>query len=84
MSVEDSGKMDVGGATLHYVIGRTVAKPPGATAKNAKPVEMKTFLGGADTKDPKTEVFIMGQQPDPTKTLTMEEIKAFLSMIRAI
>jgi hypothetical protein len=85
MNVESQGVLDCGGTKLYYVMGKSVAKrPSGDTANGAKPAEVETFLGGADGKDPHYGIFIMGQQLDPNKHLTMDEVNAFLFNIKAI
>jgi hypothetical protein len=92
MNVEDQGELDCGGTKLYYVFGKAVAKSPGGavggpsgTEGGPKSVEVETFLGGADPpKDQNSETFVMGQQQDPNKHLSMDEIKNFLSVIKEI
>jgi len=75
MMVEANDVLDCGGTKLYYVKGKAVLRRTGAAAKSdtsAAPKEVETFLGGADPKGGQTAIFIMGQQPDSTKHLSME------------
>ena len=85
MQVENKGELDVGGTTVHYVLGKaSSSRVHTAAAGEAAVKSMDTFFGAADPKDDKITTVIIGQQEDPTKHLTMDEVKSFFATIKSM
>jgi len=85
IKVEDKGVLDVADSKMYYVKGKATSQKAatGATSASTGPVQMDTFFGAVDNKDGKTSTFLMVQETDPAKQLTMDEVKTFTGCIKS-
>ena len=87
MNVEKQGVLDVGGKKMYYVLGKA-AKSATTTATSkveaSTGATVETFFGAADPKTPGSVTVLMVQQQDESKHLTLDEVKTFLSNIKAL
>jgi preprotein translocase subunit YajC len=85
MTVEDKGTLDVAGEKMYYVKGKaastkTASSSDGSSSSGA---DLDTFFGGVDGKDGTTATFLMIQETDPSKHLTLDDVKTFTGCIKA-
>jgi len=88
MIVEKKDVLDVAGSKMYYVLGKAeVRQRHGAGAQaqpDAVPATVDTFFGAADSKNPNNTTFLMVQQEDPSKHLTVEQVQEFLGRIKSL
>ncbi|MBS1993932.1 MAG: hypothetical protein JSS83_25650 [Cyanobacteria bacterium SZAS LIN-3] len=85
MTVEDKGVLDVAGEKMYYVKGKAASTKTATSGDNASSssAELDTFFGGVDSKDGTTATFLMIQEMDPSKHLTLDDVKNFTGCIKA-
>jgi len=85
IKVEDKGVLDVADNKMYYVKGKATSQKAAAAsgASSTAGMEMDTFFGAVDNKDGNTSTFLMVQETDPTKQLTLDEVKTFTGCIKS-
>jgi|GEM_PF-625780 len=85
LKVESKGEIDVADSKMYYVSGKATSQKaaPKGSSVAIEGVEVDTFFGAVDNKDGKTSTFLMVQETDPAKKLSIDEVKSFTSCIKS-